>query len=227
MDNYERQIGLKTIKLTFIRRWLFMILLFVPIAAGTYIVTNFFMTKTYSSTAAYAKTNAAFNAATYNKLLTLVNTDTVYTVVETRLAEDGVKHSGGAAITAKEIKSGISFAAMGTNSFTVSFSFKSKDNTIVQKVAQKVVDVGVETAVTNSDFTTLYNSSKASAAAKSSNERKYLIIGLAAGAVIALGVPFVYEIVADEIYDAKDIAAWGAEGFDLKVTYRKKEEEAK
>ena len=82
-------------------------------------------------------------------------------------------------------------------------------------------------------FAALTVDNPASAGVKNSKENRYFLIAAAAGLVVALAVPFVYEIIADEVYDAKDITDWGVPATlidaskGVKVEKGSKEEEAK
>ena len=65
MEKYEKFIGLKTIWLTFVRRWKIVLIIFVPAALATLIVTQFFIPKQYQSSATFLN-NANLTATTHN-----------------------------------------------------------------------------------------------------------------------------------------------------------------
>lgn len=231
MDRYEKQIGLKTIYLTLARRFHIILLIFIPIALATFLVTNFMMTKTYQSSVTLNR-NAVISAAQYQVIQNYVsdtsNDETkpgaIYTTA-VNLKENNVKHANGNEITVAEIKSGLSFATLATNSITVSYSFTSSDKSITQQVMNELTKNAVaylksDRNNTKAEYANM-SYSEASAPTKNSSENKYLLIGLALGAVLALGVPFVYEIVSDQVYDKDDIIALGGDAFTLTVTDKK------
>ena len=231
MDRYEKQIGLKTIYLTLARRFHIILLIFIPIALATFIVTNFMLTKTYQSTVTLNR-GAVISAAQYQVIQNYVSDTSsdetkpgaIYTTALNLKTAD-VKHANGNEITVAEIKSGLSFATLATNSISVNFSFTSSDKSITEKVMDELAKNAVEYLKSDrnsskAEYTNLA-ASKATAASKNSSENKYLLIGLAAAVVLALGIPFVYEIVSDQVYDKDDITSFGADAFTLTVTDKK------
>ena len=58
-------------------------------------------------------------------------------------------------------------------------------------------------------------SKAASSPSDVSGTNKYLIIGIAAGAVLALGLAFVDEIISDEVYDRRDVELLGSPSFEI------------
>ena len=212
MDKYERNISLRTIYLTIIRRFKTILLFFVPIALIVLVFTTFIMTKTYQSSATITNASgSAISTQAYQSMqLALKKTEFIDSVVE-QLKTDEVKHSNKKEIVASEITSGLSFGTLATNSISVKISFQSTDSKIVQPVLKTLTTKYAESQTT-------YNvTSEASGAVKNSSERKYLLIGVAAGLVVACGIAFLDEIFSDEVYDAKDIANYGIPAFDMKV----------
>lgn len=231
MDRYEKQIGLKTIYLTLARRFHIILLIFIPIALVTFIVTNFMLTKTYQSSITLnrgAIITAAQHQVMQNYVMDTTSDETrpgaIYTT-SLNLKEAGVKHANGNEITVAEIKSGLSFPSLATNSITCSFSFTSSDSSITQKVMNELAKNAVaylksERNATRNDYVNL-TYSDATPASKNSSENKYLLIGIAAAVVLALGIPFIYEIVTDQVYDKDDIISFGGDAFTLTVTDKK------
>jgi capsular polysaccharide biosynthesis protein len=219
MEKYEKAIGLKTIYLTFARRFHIILLLFIPIALGSFIVTNLIMKKTYQSSSTIAKTTA-FTAAHYQNAQLTIKSETNLTTIADNLKNNGVTHSNGSTITIKEINSGLSFSAFSSSNQSVSLSlyFQSTDSKIVQPVLAELTTVSVEVLKTKKDLETTYITKEASKAVKNSQESKYFLIALAAGAVVSLGIPFVYEITSDELYDADDVKMLGCDAFELKIS---------
>ncbi len=220
MDNYEKSIGLKTIGLTFVRHIFEILFIFIPVALAAYIVTNNFMTKTYISSVTVSK-STVFSTAQFQNLSLGIKATEITDAVAENLTTAGTKHANGTAITSDEIYSGIAMPSSYTNgaSVSISFTFQSTDSTIVQPVLSELSTYAVNKLVeAGGDFATLKITSEASAASKNSSERKYFLIALVADAVLALGVPFIFEIVGDEVYDRKDIEHLGSDGFELKVS---------
>ena len=223
INQYERNISLKTVGLTFVRRWTTILLFFIPIAAVSYIVTNHIMTKTYQSSVTLSR-NAAVSAAQYQLVQSKVKESipaTVEALAEDNVWHPAIKHSNGSKITAAEITKGLSWTALASNSIYVTFSFQSSDVKIVQATLQELAEQSVETlktdATTSKDFANVSISTQATVATKNSSEKKYFLIALAAGAVLSLGIAFLDEILSDEVYDAKDVASWGVPAFDMKA----------
>lgn len=216
MNTYERSISLKTIYLTLIRRWPAILLILVPIVAASYLVTQFAMTKTYQSTTTVSNT-AVITTAQYSAFSAIIKdkTTTIPTVA-TNLKAKKVYHADKTAVTESEIASGISITSLASNSVYITFSFQSTDSAITQPVLAELADVSVAQYIATLKGLKVY--SPASKAVKNSGESKYFLIASAIGLVIALAVPFVYEIVADEVYDDKDLINMGIPACQLKLT---------
>lgn len=218
MEGYEKSIGLKTIWLTLIRRFEYILFIFIPVAITTFVVTRFVLTKTYQSSVSVAL-NKTFSAADFSVYQSYVkNSEVLDSAVNKLQTEKGIS------ITSGEITTGLSFTAPATNSISGSFSFTSSKQAIVQPVVEALSEVSVSYAKEKdaTKFATLNISSPASAAKKNSSENKYLLIGIAAGLVVSLGIAFIDEIISDELYDAKDIQTLGCEGFELNVSKNSK-----
>lgn len=214
MESYEKSIGLKTIWLTFARRWKLILVIFIPIALGAFIVTRFMLKTTYSSSAVIT-TNSALDINGYNRVKNEITKDEVYESAAYSLKENSITHAGGAEITATDIKSGITFTAF-TSGIYIPVSFTTSEQGIAQNVLEAYATSAKEKAKT------LYNASDISTHASTekaeSDFKKYFLIALAADLVLALGIPFVQEILDDEVYDRKDIEMLGSEGFELSTT---------
>ena len=224
MEKYERLVGMKSIGLTFVRRWDLMIIMFIPIALVSFAYTQFFMTKTYASNAVVSKV-AVFNNSTYGRFTSDAKSDAYINVVVENLktAEEPVKHADGKEITASEIKSGLSFSAINTTSVSLTLTYTSTDKTVVQPILKEVSTYVVsQLTSTSGDFNGLKVSSEASAASKNSKENRYLLIALAIDVVLSIGVPFIFEIVGDEVYDRKDVENLGSDGFVITASKMKK-----
>lgn len=214
MEGYQKNIGLKTIWLTIIRRFEYILIIFIPIALTTLIVTKFVLTKTYQSSVTISL-NKSFSSADFSVFQTYVNNSEVLDDTIDKLQKDK-----GINVTTNEITTGLKFIAPENGSISGSFSFTSSKKAIVQPVMEVLSDVSVKYAQEkdNSKFASLNITGVASAAVKNSSENKYLLVGLAAGLVVACAIPFIDEIISDEVYDTKDIQQLGCEGFELNVS---------
>ncbi len=216
MQNYERVITLKTIYLTLVRRTEMILLFFLPLFLASYIVTNHVMAKTYTSSTVINNGGSAINQATYSAMGLALKTGSIFEKTEDALADSGLKHSDGSAITVSEISSGLSFSTFVSNMVAFTVSFSSSDNTIVQSVLKEYSTVALESVSETYPNLAIY--SAATEATKTSSENKYFFVGVAASLVLALGIPFVFEILADEVFDADDIQMLGAPGFEIKMS---------
>ena len=233
MEKYEKSISLKTIGLTFARRYDGILFIFLPILLASFLVTNFMMTKTYQSSISVSN-NAAISTTQHQQMGNLLKDKDVLTQTAHNLKADGYKHANGADITSAEISSGVNLAALASNSISLTITFQSTDQSITKYVLDELIDLAVPVArETIGGFAALTVDNPASAGVKNSKENRYFLIAAAAGLVVALAVPFVYEIIADEVYDAKDITDWGVPATlidaskGVKVEKGSKEEEAK
>lgn len=218
MDNYERTIGMKTIGLTIVRRFLVILIIFIPVALATFIYTKYGITKTYQSSATMFK-SSNFNAAQYENFKAGVKNSVE--AAKSYLDENNITHANGKEITIDEINAGLTYSALSTTSPSVNINFQSTDSSIPQNVLKAVTEQALATLNTGTgDFATLKFSKEATAAVKNSSENKYLIIGVALGAVLALGFAFIDEIVSDEVYDKKDVEQLGCSGFYINTNAR-------
>ena len=213
MEDYEKSIGLKTIWLTIVRRFEYIIFIFIPIAVVSLVVTQFVLKKTYQSTATVSL-NVSFTAPNYSVFQNYVTNSEVLDATVNKLNEKGIS------VKKDEITTGLSFGPFVTNSISLSLLFQSTNKNLVQPVLETLSEVSVSYAKEKnaSLFGSMNITKAATPAAKNSNENKYLLIGLAAGLVLACVIPFIDEIISDEVYDAKDIQQFGCEGFELNVS---------
>lgn len=218
MEKYEKSFGLKTIYLTFVRRFHVILLLFIPIALGSFIITNFFLKKTYQSSSTLTK-SAIFSAAHYQNVQLTIKSEENLTKIADKLKAGGISHSNGKEITINDINSGLSFSPYSVSNASVSITiyYQSGESKIVQPIMAELTTISVEALKANKDFSDIYVSKEATKAVKNSKENRYFLIALAAGAVISLGIPFVYEITSDELYDADDVKNLGCDAIELKI----------
>ena len=223
MQKYERVIGLKTIYMTLLRRTEVILVLFFTFALASFIVTNFFIPKEYTSTATFATNDdtAAIASTNYPSLQSVLKGDLVLETVVNNLKTGKVTHANGNNVTKSELLSGLSFAPTSTSSqisrFTV--SFKSAELGLTKYVLSEYCAVAKD--VLGNHATAAFKKvvpGEVSEAAKTSKENTYLLIGVAASLVVALAVPFIYEIVTDQVYQKSDIEDFGAEAFEIRAS---------
>lgn len=213
MEKYEKTIGLKTIWLTIIRRYLAIFLVFIPIAAATVIYTQLVMKKSYQSSTTFIN-NTNLNQTQHSQIaLQITKTETINATVERLAAKEAP-----IIVDASTITSGLSVTAFNSNNpGIVTFSFTSTNKDIAKPILTELEEVALD-AVKASGFANMGYKSRASEPIKVSKDKTYLLIGLAAGAVLALGFAFVYEIISDEVYDKDDIEKLGCSGFEFTVS---------
>lgn len=219
-QQYERLIGLKTIWLTIVRRFKVIFIIFIPIALASVMYTQLFMTKTYQSSVTYYCAGS-FTAVKYPAIPSAVKSMETATQVEKNLAgaDDHVvvRHANGNPITKEEIYSGITIASsISSTTGTISFTYQSTDKTVTKAILEEVATVALPEVVKTFAGTVI--STHAGEGVKNSSENKYMLIGIAAGLVLACGFAFVDEIFSDEVYDKYDVMNLGSDGFEITVS---------
>ena len=223
MQKYERVIGLKTIYMTLLRRTEAILALFFAFALASFIVTNFFIPKEYTSTATFATNDysAAITSANYPGLQSELKSDLVLEAVVNNLKTGKVTHANGNNVTKSEVSSGLSFAPTSASSAISKFTvtFKSDEPGLTKYVLSEYCAVAKD--YLGNHATAAFKKvvpGEASEATKTSKENTYLLIGVAASLVVALAVPFIYEIVTDQVYQKSDIEDFGAEAFEIRAS---------
>ena len=213
MEKYEKAIGLKTIWLTLVRRWKIILIIFVPAALATLVVTQFFVPKQYQSSATFLN-NANLTATTHNAAqLQIQKEETLTKAVSYLEADYSITN-----ISASTILNGLSFTAFNSsNPGIVKFSYTTKTQSTAKPVVDCVSKAALEELKANG-FDKMVISSPASNPASLGKGKQYLLIGLAASAVLGLGIAFVEEIVSDEVYDEDDVAMLGSSSYGLIVS---------
>lgn len=206
MESYEKRIGLKTVWLTIVRRWKVILIIFVPIALASVVLTQAIMTKKYKSSFTLSNVTNLDNNG-YNKVVaTIQKTETINAAVE-KLAAAGTQ------VAASDIASGISipFWTMNTPYVTVSFTSVNKDiiNPILISLSEASLDALKPT------YTTMIVSSQPKNPTLASKNTTYMIIGLVGATVFGLGLAFADEIVSDEVYDSDDIRYFESPAFEI------------
>lgn len=223
MEKYEKAIGFKTIKLTFLRQWFAIVCIFIPIAIASLIATNLFVAKTYTSSSTLTREGSVIPANQFDPLVNKIKSTS--NQVASNLLKDGIVHSNGKEITNNDILSGLSFSEYVSNSASITITYKSTDKSIVQPVVKEIVNYCVNSKSTVTEFAGLYVSSEASFPTTNSSQSKYLLIALAADAVASLAVPFLFEVIGDEVYDREDVELLGCPGFELNAQKKNKKDE--
>ena len=214
MEKYEKTIGLKTVWLTFVRRWKIMLTIFIPSALVTLVISLFFVPKQYQSSAIYLN-NATSSANTYSGIQ--------YQIQKQETLEKTIKsleENYSLTITIDTIANGLSFTAYNSSSpGIVKFSFTSKTLSIVKPVVETLSTVALDELKTNG-FDKVVISSSASNPVSVGKGKTYLLIGITASAILGLGIAFIDEIISDEIYDEDDVLLLGSSSYGL-ITSKK------
>ena len=213
MEKYEKTIGIKTIWLTLVRRWKIILIIFVPATLATLIVTQFFVPKQYQSSATFLN-NANLTATTHNAAQLQIQKEvTLNKAVEYLETDYSITN-----ISASNILNGLSFTAFNSsNPGIVKFSYTSRQQKTVKPVTDALSKAALEELKANG-FDKMVISSPASNPASVGKGKQYLLIGLAASAVLGLGIAFVDELVSDEVYDEDDVALLESPSYGLIVS---------
>lgn len=221
MERYTRNINLKTIYLTFTRRFLFIVLIFIPIGLVSFLSIYFGTSRTFESSSVVQK-NAVFQDSHYQTFKSIVTSEDTALEVEKNLSDTNVFHSNSDKITADEIRKGISLSPydFSPQSISVTISFQSNDKIIIQKVLDEITSLSVNKALEKNEtsFAGLITSSVATSPVDISNTKKFYLIAIVTDTLLALGIPFIWEVVSDEVYDKEDVESLGCEGFTLNLT---------
>ena len=213
MAKYEKTISLKTIWLTFVRRWKIILIIFVPAALATLIVTQFFIPKRYQSSVTFLN-NASLNATTFNAVHFQIQKEATLTKA-TQYLEANYSITN---ISPSIILNGLSFSTYNSNDpGIIKFAFSYNKQNVVKPVAEAVSKAALEELAVNG-YDKMVISSPASSPTSTGKGKQYLLIGLASSTVLGLGIAFVDEIVSDEVYDEDDIAMLGSSSYGLIVT---------
>ncbi len=209
---YERKVSLRTIYLTLIRRTEMILAIFLPLVLVSFIITNYTLQKTYTSSAVF-NNGSAISQANYSSLQLSMTTSDIFTNTATNLKNNNIKHANGSSITELEIKSGLSFASYSSNMVSFKVSFNSSDSSITKQSLSEYAKVALLAMGEKYPSLGLYG--EVSSPEKTSTENRYFLISVVASAILALGIPFAVEIVLDQVYERKDIDAFGANGFEI------------
>lgn len=209
MNNYNKIIGLKTIWLTFVRRWKVILIIFIPIVLASVISTQFIMTKKYRSSYTLDNVGVLSND-TYNKIAFIIQrAETINAAVEKLAAE-------GTSVTASQISSGISIPSWTGNTQYITVSYTSSNKSIIKPILTSLSEASLDAL--KPSYTSMVISSQPGDPTLASKNTTYLIVGLVASIIFSLGFAFVYEIISDEVYDKADIENLGCGGFDFTVS---------
>lgn len=212
MEKYEKTIGLKTAFLTFIRRWKIILIIFIPSFVLTVVITQFFIPKQYQSSATFLN-NTNLTATTHSSAQLQIQKEATLTKAANYLEVDY-----SISLETSKLLNGLSITPFNSNNPSiVKFSFSSKTQNIVKPVVEALSKAALEEMAVNG-FDKMVISSQASDPVSVGKGKQYLLIGLAASAVLGLGIAFVDEIVSDEVYDEDDIALLGSSSYGLIVT---------
>lgn len=216
MEKYERNVGLKTIWLTFVRRYDVIVFIFVPVLLVSALVTQVILKKQYYSEVVVSKSTIITNEQ-YQNIQTAASKSSTASKVYTSLKEKGLKHKDGSEISAAEIQSGVSFPKYTSNSISASFVFNSSDKTITKFVLDEIATTAVDELKTKTYFSDLTILKSASNPVVDKKNMKYFLIASGAGLLLSLAAAFVYEIVTDKVYSRNDVEFYDYTAIDISV----------
>jgi capsular polysaccharide biosynthesis protein len=225
MKKYERSINFKTLFLTFVRRFEIMIILFVPIALGTIIYSQFFIKKEFKSDISFMNYYSVIKDSEYTNFSTCVKSSGVLSKTAYGLKDKGIFHANGKEITAEEISDGIYIAPNEANTIYIRLSFTSEDKTISQPVLNELADVTRWTLLTEKSYglSGISIVGEASEAKDSGKRNKTLYLGLGAGLAASILCGFISEIIFDEVYDKSDVEMMGCACYEVSLSKGGKE----
>ena len=227
MEKYERKISFKTLFLSFIRRYDFMVMVLLPLLAVTVIFTQVINKKNYYSEVSLKYYDSVISEDNYKKIYSIANSEGTAIAVANGLKSDNFHHANGSEITSTEILSGLSFERYVPNTVRFNYSFLSTDSSIVKKVLENYTDFVLYTLKTDkTTSSTLGGVSIAEPPSdpKLSNQnQKNLLLGAAVGVAASIVLGFAAEIILDEIYDKNDVESLGASGFEISLPKPRKE----
>ena len=99
----------------------------------------------------------------------------------------------------------------------IQFTYTSKNQNNAKQVAESVSKAALEELIANG-YDKMVISSSASNSVSVGKGKTYLLIGLAASAVLGLGIAFMDELISDEVYDEDDLALLGSSSYGLLVS---------
>ena len=207
MNNYEKRIGLKSIYLTFVRHFVEMLIIFVPIAIVSLIVTKGFIKPSYSASVTFTK-STTFTTAHYETLVRTMKSD---------------EAAAAANISKKQYNEGLSYPTSYTNNAKseLVFSFKSNNKNIPVNAINAAAEYAKAAINEKAPLDKELSFTAASGTSTNDSSNKYLLIALAVDLVLSLGVPFIFEIVGDQVYDRDDIEYLGCGGFEISASKAK------
>ena len=214
MSTYERKVGLKAIKLAFLRRYWIILALFLPLAAFSVLYFQVITKKVYFSSITVGKSTIITNEQYQNIKSTAQDTAIVNNVLLS-LKESGVKHSDGSDIAFNEIISGLSFPNYTSNQIEASFTYSSNDSTITKPVLDLLATKVCERLKPRSAYSDLAIYRVASEPQKDKTSDKYMYIFIAASFVVGVCCAYIAEISLDQVYDKSDVEELGCSSVDL------------
>lgn len=209
MEKYEKTIGLKTIWLTFVRRWKIILIIFVPATIVTLLVTQLFIPKQYQSNATLSNTSN-LNAGTHSAVQNQIKKETTLNKASQYLQADY-----SVSLSSDKILNGLSFSAFSSTTPTlVSFSFSSNTKNVVKPVMESLKKAVLE-ELANTDYKNMFFSSNPSEPKRVDKAKTYLLVGISVSLVLGLGIAFADEIISDEVYDEDEIELLGSSSYGL------------
>lgn len=215
VEKYAKTVSIKTIKLSFLKRWKFMVCFFSVITISSLIIVFAATRKSYTSTATLSK-NWAFTSETYNIITKGINDD-ILENIEKSTKENNIKYSSGKDISLSDLKKGISFSALNTGSNLLAVAYTSQDSSITVFIVNEMANCIVESYMNFANMNGLKIYDKATSFSTNDNRGKIIALVMIFNIVSSFSIPFIYEIYDDKVHDKEDVQLMGGVGFELLV----------
>lgn len=210
MDTYEKSIGLKTIWLTIIRRFKIILLFFIPIVLVSFLGTKKVFKTSYQASMSIKMGGATISQDNHGKLMNFVTSDDT----KAKVSENLAKKENPINIEASAIN--LSYTTWKSGITSISVSFKSSNKTVATEVMKELKTYVSDPANYADAAKYQFNEPSTQTISK---QKKYFLILAVLGAVVSFGLAFYDEISSDEVYDAKDVKAFGGDAFEIDTKY--------
>lgn len=205
MNSYEKNIGLRTMWLTFIRRFKIILLFFIPILLVSFLGTKKVFKTSYQSNMTVT-TGGVINLENHTNLVNFV------TKTETKEKVSSALSKKATPIIIEPSAIAFSITSWKNNLTSMSISFKSNNNTIATEVMNELKTYISDPE--NFQYATRYQFNEPTSSTIN-KQKKYFLILAFLGAMISVGLAFYDEVSSDEVYDVKDVKLMGLDGFEL------------
>ena len=226
MEKRSKEISLKTLLLTFIRRFDLMLLVLIPAFLVTVLVSNFMIAKTYYSELSLSQQRTIIKETQYDTIKKYATSTGAITKAVDQLKKEKIFHADGSAITSEEIKAGLSFNKYEANSIYVTYSFTSPDKTITKSVLSQLTAATIDYLKDDESakLTNVTISKPITDPQETSRNKKIFLVGTAVSVVVAFTTAFIVEVALDKVYDKSDFELAGVKVTEINLPKGRKGE---